>query len=179
MAYSIEPAYTVYNELTRLIMKAGTDPVNKWFFSDGAFTADVQLERNANTWAHENFVVIENKKIVAYFEGPWNKPLNIITGFRFICFDKKSYKCIGDALFQYFEYLFIARGCNAFNWIVAEQNKHAYRIYEKFIKTYFGHVVGIRHYGQKAYNGEVSDVILYEITKEEYFEWKNKTEKGE
>lgn len=43
-------------------MKAGTDPVNKWFFTDGAFTPDSQLERIPNTWMHENFVVIENKE---------------------------------------------------------------------------------------------------------------------
>ena len=82
MAYSIEPAYLVQNELTRLIIKAGTDPVNKWFFTDGAFTPDSQLERTPNTWMHENFVVIENKQVLAYFEAFWNKPLNIITSFR-------------------------------------------------------------------------------------------------
>lgn len=174
MAYSIEPAYLVQNELTRLIIKAGTDPVNKWFFTDGAFTPDSQLERTPNTWMHENFVVIENKQILAYFEAFWNKPLNIITSFRMIFFEKDKADTIVKALFQYFEYLFISRGCKAFNWIVAEKNYHAHRIYEKFIKKYFGHKVGMRHNGQMAYNGEISDVYLYEITQEEYMEWKNK-----
>ncbi len=174
MAYSIEPAYLVQNELTRLIIKAGTDPVNKWFFTDGAFTPDSQLERTPNTWMHENFVVIENKQVLAYFEAFWNKPLNIITSFRMIFFEKDKANTIVKALFQYFEYLFISRGCKAFNWIVAEKNYHAHRIYEKFIKNYFGHKVGMRHNGQMAYNGEISDVYLYEITQEEYMEWKNK-----
>ena len=174
MAYSIEPAYLVQNELTRLIIKAGTDPVNKWFFTDGAFTPDSQLERTPNTWMHENFVVIENKQVLAYFEAFWNKPLNIITSFRMIFFEKNKANTIVKALFQYFEYLFISRGCKAFNWIVAEKNYHAHRIYEKFIKKYFGHTVGMRHNGQMAYNGEISDVYLYEITQEEYMEWKNK-----
>lgn len=174
MAYSIEPAYLVQNELTRLIIKAGTDPVNKWFFTDGAFSPDSQLERSPNTWMHENFAVIENKQVLAYFEANWNKPLNIITSFRMIFFEKDKVKTIGNALFQYFEYLFVSRGCKAFNWIVAEKNYHAHRIYEKFIKNYFGHKVGMRHNGQMAYNGEISDVYLYEITKEEYMEWKNK-----
>lgn len=174
MAYSIEPAYLVQNELTRLIIKAGTDPVNKWFFTDGAFTPDSQLERTPNTWMHENFVVIENKQVLAYFEAFWNKPLNIITSFRMIFFEKDKANTIVKALFQYFEYLFISRGCKAFNWIVAEKNYHAHRIYEKFIKKYFGHKVGIRHNGQMAYNGEISDVYLYEITQEEYMKWKNK-----
>lgn len=174
MAYSIEPAYLVQNELTRLIIKAGTDPVNKWFFTDGAFTPDSQLERTPNTWMHENFVVIENKQVLAYFEAFWNKPLNIITSFRMIFFEKDKANTIVKALFQYFEYLFISRGCKAFNWIVAEKNYHAHRIYEKFIKKYFGHKVGMRHNGQMAYNGELSDVYLYEITQEEYMEWKNK-----
>ena len=174
MAYSIEPAYLVQNELTRLIIKAGTDPVNKWFFTDGAFTPDSQLERTPNTWMHENFVVIENKQVLAYFEAFWNKPLNIITSFRMIFFEKDKANTIVKALFQYFEYLFISRGCKAFNWIVAEKNNHAHRIYEKFIRKYFGHKVGMRHNGQMAYNGEISDVYLYEITQEEYMKWKNK-----
>lgn len=174
MSYSIEPAYLVQSELTRLIMKAGTEPVNKWFFTDGAFSPDSQLERSPNTWLHENFVVIENKEILAYFEAFWSKPLNIISSFRFIVFDKKKTNAVGKALFQYFEYLFIARGCKAFNWIVAEKNYHAHRIYEKFIKKYFGHNAGFRHNGQMAYNGEISDVFLYEITQEEYLAWKNK-----
>ena len=174
MAYSIEPAYLVQNELTRLIIKAGTDPVNKWFFTDGAFTPDSQLERTPNTWMHENFVVIENKQVLAYFEAFWNKPLNIITSFRMIFFEKDKANTIVKALFQYFEYLFISRGCKAFNWIVAGKNYHAHRIYEKFIKKYFGHKVGMRHNGQMAYNGEISDVYLYEITQEEYMKWKNK-----
>ena len=174
MAYSIEPAYLVQNELTRLIIKAGTDPVNKWFFTDGAFTPDSQLERTPNTWMHENFVVIENKQVLAYFEAFWNKPLNIITSFRMIFFEKDKANTIVKALFQYFEYLFISRGCKAFNWIVAEKNYHAHRIYEKFIKKYYGHKVGMRHNGQMAYNGEISDVYLYEITQEEYMKWKNK-----
>ena len=49
MSYSIEPSFTVHNELARLIIKAGTEPENKWFFTDGAFACDVQLERNPNT----------------------------------------------------------------------------------------------------------------------------------
>ena len=35
-------------------------------------------------------------------------------------------------------------------------------------------MVGKRHCGQMAYDGEISDVFLYEITQEEYFSWKEK-----
>lgn len=174
MAYSIEPAYLVQNELTRLIIKAGTDPVNKWFFTDGAFSPDSQLERTPNTWMHENFVVIENKEILAYMEAYWSKPLNIISSFRLIFFNKTKTFIITKAIFQYFEYLFISRGCKVINWTVAEKNYHAHRLYEKFIKNYFGHYAGKRHNAQMAYNGEISDIYLYEITLEEYIEWKNK-----
>ena len=173
MAYSIEPAYTVQNELTRQILKAGTLKDNKWFFTDGAFTAETQLERNANTWLHENFVVIKNRRIIAYFEATWNRPLDIISGFRLLLIEKSNSFESTKALFDYFDYLFIQRGCNAFNWFVAEKNIHAFVLYEKFIKKYFGHRVGKRHHGQKAYDGEISDIILYEITREEYLNWKN------
>ena len=147
---------------------------NKWFFTDGAFTPETQLQISPNTWQHENFVVVANRQILAYFEAYWSKPLDIITSFRMIFFEKDKSVCIARALFEYFEYLFVIRGCNALNWIVDEKNYHAYRIYEKFIKKYFGHRVGKRQYGQMAYNGDVSDVVLYEVTQAEYLEWKNK-----
>ena len=174
MKYTLVPASFVRNELVQLIIQAGNDPVNKWFFTDGSFSPDSQLECVPNTWQHENFVVMANNQILAYFEAYWSKPLDIITSLRIIFFEKNKAACIGMAIFEYFEYLFVIRGCKALNWIVAEKNYHAYRIYEKLIKNYFGHRVGIRHRGQMAYNGEVSDVILYEITQEEYLDWKSK-----
>ena len=174
MSYSIEPAYLFHNELAGLLFKASINPINKWFFADGCFSAESDLERSPNTWLHENCVVIENREIVAYCESYWSKPLNIISNFRLIIFNKKKGVIVTKALFDYFEYLFVSRGCKAVNWLVAEKNYHAHRIYEKFIHHYFGHNVGKRHNGQMAYNGEISDVFLYEVTDEEYFKWKKK-----
>ncbi len=34
--------------------------------------------------------------------------------------------------------------------------------------------VGIRHYAQKSYTGKISDSCLYEITQEEYTDWKHR-----
>lgn len=172
MVYTIEPAYLVQNELIRLIMRAGKDPINKWFFADGCFSADSDIERSPNTWRHENFVVIANNEILAYFEAAWSKPLNIIPNFRLIFFNKQKTFVIAKAIFDYFDYLFVARGCRAVNWFVAEKNGHAHRIYERFVNKYFGHYVGKRHAGQMAYDGEISDIFLYEATREEYLNWK-------
>ncbi len=172
MSYSIEPAYLVRNELVRLLMKAGTDPVNQWFFTDNAFVAEQMIEFQPNTWKNEDFVVIFEKKIIAYFSTQWSRPLQIITGFRVIFLNKaKSMECI-KALFDYFDYIFISRGCLVLNWLVATKNFHACRIYEHFVKKYFGHIAGHRTRGQLSYTGEVSDVILYEATREEYIVWK-------
>lgn len=73
MAYSLEHAYYVQHELSRLIIKSGTNPANKCFFTDGAFVANSQLERTANTWNHDDFVVICEKEILAYFEATLGK----------------------------------------------------------------------------------------------------------
>lgn len=100
--------------------------------------------------------------------------MNIISSFRFILFEKTKSVTATKAFFQYLDYLFVSRGLLAFNWIVAEKNIHAYNLYEKFIKRYCGHRIGKKHYGQMAYDGEISDTFLYEIEKEEYFSWKNK-----
>jgi hypothetical protein len=174
MSYSIEPAFTVKNELSRLIIKAGTEPENKWFFTDGLFSSETQLDLCGNTANCENFVVICDSHIVAYFEAPWNKFLKTINGFRFILFDKSKTIDATKAFFQYLDYLFVIRGAKSFFWIVAEKNIHAFRLYEKFIKKYCGHRIGKKHYGQMGYDGEISDVYLYELTQEDYFNWKNK-----
>jgi hypothetical protein len=60
----------------------------------------------------------------------------------------------------------------AFNWVVAVQNEYALRQYERFVKYYCGHKVGIRTHAQKSYTGKISDINLYEITRQEYLEWK-------
>ena len=137
-----------------------------------------EMSRNSIMREMAEYFVPEDM-LLAYFEAYWSKPLDIITSFRIIFFEKKQSFCIGKAIFDYFEYLFVNRGCKALNWIVAEKNYHAYRIYEKVIKNYFGHRVGIRHRGQMAYNGEISDIILYEVTQDEYLEWKKNRKKSQ
>lgn len=172
MSYRLEPAFAVASGLSRKLVLAGNDLENQWFFSDGAFTETGVIEHQPNTWLYENFVVLDDEGIIAYFCATWSRPLDIIAGFRFILFEKNKAIIIGKAFFEYLDYLFVKRGCNAFNWIVAEKNEHAYRLYEKFTKKYMGHKIGKRHFGQKSYSGIVSDIYLYEITKDEYFEWK-------
>lgn len=175
MSYSIEPSFLFCNELTRLIVKAGTKVENQWFFVDGAFSSTVAVEsKGFDSWNRENFVVVCEKKIIAYFEGVWERPLDIIMGVRVILFEKEYSLTMGRALLDYLNYLFVDRGCMVFNWSVAIKNKRAYEIYEKFTKRHCGHRVGIRSHAQKGYSGEISDIVLYEITREEFFHWKNK-----
>jgi hypothetical protein len=178
MSYSIEPAYKVGDELIRLIIKAGTDPVNQWFFSDGAFPAADMVERLPNTWFHDDFVVIAGKEIIALFSATWDRPLQIVTGFRLLFFNKLKQYTATKAFFQYLDYLFVARGCCVFNWTVAIKNQHAMRQYDRFIEKICGHLIGIKTRGQMGYTGEISDIKLYEITKEEYFNWKLKTDEN-
>lgn len=40
--------------------------------------------------------------------------------------------------------------------------------------AYFGHIVGHRTRGQMSYSGDISNVTLYEITKEDFFNWKKR-----
>ena len=174
MSFTLEPAYIFHNDLSRLIIKAGMKSENNWFFADSCFSSDTDLEHSPNTWLHENFVVLENREIIAYFGANWSKPLNIILNFRLINFNKNKGIIVTKAMFNYFDYIFSTRGCKSFNWFVAEKNHHAYFIYEKFIKHYFGHFVGKKHNAQMGYNGEISDILMYEITDKEYFNWKNK-----
>jgi hypothetical protein len=159
-----------------LIIKATFDSANEWFFYDGAFNGANVLEQGMNnTWLYENFVAInENNEIIAYFEGQWQRPMDIINGFRTIHFGEKYSRMVTKAFLTYLDYLFENRGCQAFNWSVALQNNHALGQYERFIRKYCGHKVGTRHYAQKSYTGKVSDINLYEITRKEYFDWKGR-----
>jgi hypothetical protein len=128
-----------------------------------------------NTWLHEYFVAVSGgKEIFAYFEGQWQRPMDIINGFRTINFNPDIAGMFIRALFAYFDYLFVNRGCQAFNWTVAVQNAYALKQYDRFVRGHCGHRVGIRHYAQKSSTGRISDIILYEMTREEYFGWKQK-----
>jgi hypothetical protein len=176
MTFTLEPAAPFAPQLNLLIMKATFDPANEWFFFDGAHSAAASLEQNvSNTWLHESFVAVnENREIFAYFEGQWQRPMDIISGFRTIHFGEQYARMTVKAFFAYWDYLFVNRGCMVFNWTVAHQNKHAMEQYERFIKDYCGHKAGTRHYAQKSYTGKISDINLYELTNEEYFDWKGR-----
>jgi hypothetical protein len=173
MQVELIPASFVAAELTKKIMESTFDINNEWFFSDGAFNAS-SLDTNCNTWLFERFVAISEGKICAYFDGAWQRPLDIIAAFRTINFTRKSSPIFVKALFKYFDYLFVNRGCYAFNWTVASQNENALEQYERFIKNYCGHKVGQRTRAQKSYTGKISDIFLYEFTREEYFDWKSR-----
>ena len=144
MSYSIEPAFTVSRELSRQLVKASTKSENQWFFPEGGFSSRNTLDQTCDMWLHENFVVINDSEIIAYFEGEWARPLNNIYNFRLILFNQKKAVSACNAFFQYLNYLFVSRGCDVFNWSVAIKNEHAYTLYEKFIKRNCGHKVGVR-----------------------------------
>jgi hypothetical protein len=61
-----------------------------------------------------------------------------------------------------------------FNWTVAHKNERAMEQYDRFVRDYCGQKVGMRHHAQKSYTGKISDINLYEITNEEYFNWKGR-----
>lgn len=119
--YHIEPAQSVYPGLIRKITLAGMNPKNQWFFSDGAFTPETIVSSTVNTWTSEDFVVLDDDGIIAFFSAKWVRPLDVISGFRLILFEKKKAVVATKAFFEYLDYLFSARGCNALNWIVAEK----------------------------------------------------------
>jgi hypothetical protein len=159
-----------------LIIKATFDSDNEWFFYDGAHSGANVLEQGmSNTWLHENFVAVsENKEIISYFEGQWQRPLDIINGFRTVNFKPDAAGMFLQIFSAYLDYLFVNRGCRAFNWTVALQNEHALAQYERFIKDCCGCKVGTRHHAQKSYTGKISDINLYELTREDYFDWKGR-----
>jgi hypothetical protein len=126
MTFTLEPAAPFAQQLNLLIMKATFGVANEWFFYDGAHNGANVLEQGmSNTWLHENFVAInEKREIFAYFEGQWLRPMDIISGFRTIHFGKQYSRMWVKSIFTYFDYLFINRGCMVFNWTLSlEQEK--------------------------------------------------------
>jgi hypothetical protein len=174
MSIELVSAAFVSQDLSRKIMTATSDVENEWFFFDGSFNFATSIETSVNTWLHENFVALYNNEIIAYFEAAWSRPLDIITGFRVINFSKKYSRAGVEAFFMYLDYLFTNRGCIVLNWLVALQNKKAKKQYDQFVNFYCGHIAGLRHHAQKSYTGKISDVCLYEITCEEFFDWKRR-----
>jgi hypothetical protein len=166
MTFTLEPAAVFAAQINHLIMEAAFDVANEWFFYDGAYNGAITLEQGMNntlnnTWLHENFVAVnENGKIIAYFEGKWLRPMDIIDGFRMIHFNDTFSGLFVRSVFKYLGYIFVNRGCQALNWAVAVQNEHAHKQYERFVRNYCGHEVGVRHHALKSYTGKISDSIL-------------------
>ena len=172
MKIELVPAAYVAQDLCKKITSASFDIQNEWFFFDGAFNFSANIQTSVNTWSNENFVAVNNGEIAAYLEGLWTRPLDIISGFRAINFNRKCPYLFAVAFKSYLEYLFVNRSCNALNWTVALKNKRAVRQCERFSSNYCGHYVGLRHHAQKSYAGKISDSTLYEITLNEFLEWK-------
>lgn len=172
--YSIEPAYLFYNELQSKLLAASKEKENQWFFTGGAFDAVYTLDTSLNTGKFEKFVVISDNQIKAYFTGIWNRSLLVFDGFSIINFSKTSAFIFAESLIDIFYYLFVIRGCKVISWLVAEKNVYALSLYRKFIANYFGREIGRKTRGQKGYSGEISDVIYFEITDEQFNNFRSK-----
>jgi hypothetical protein len=172
--FKLVPAGFMVHELSVKIMEATANIENDWFFYDGAFNTNMLEANSVNTWLYENFVALYNGKIFAYFEGNWQRPLDVVTGFRTINFDPKLKLFFTKAAFKYIDHLFVNRGCMALNWNVATENVNALNQYERLVKNYCGHKVGRRFHSLRSYSGKTSDMDMFEITKSEYFEWKDR-----
>ena len=111
MSYRLEPAFAVAQGLSRKLVLAGMESENQWFFTDGSYCENGIVEYHPNTWNKEDFVVIDDEKIIAFFSATWNRPLDIIVGFRFILLEKEKSVVMAKAFFEYIDYLFTKRGC--------------------------------------------------------------------
>ena len=174
MDMKLLPAAYMAKDLSREIMTASFDIKNEWFFFDGASKHFANLQVGVNAWSTENFVAVYNDEVVAYFEGTWFRPLDIVNDFRTISFNDKCPRLFAVAFMCYVEHVFVNRGCKVLNWSVALQNERAAKQSERFAKDYCGHCVGIRHHSQKSLTGKVSKSALYEITQEEFFDWRQR-----
>ncbi|MBQ3641824.1 hypothetical protein II906_07885 [bacterium] len=173
MSLSLQPAYLFWTKLSRLLVKASVEPENKWFFIESGFNVQ-SLDRIGNFSISENFVVMDDDRIVAYIEGFWKPSLRVLEHFRFILFDKSYSMNFMSILFDYINYLFQIRGCDVFNWSVAKENLHALKLYKMITKCCGGRQVGQYTRILKSYDGQISDSILFEMTKEDYQKYYNK-----
>ena len=171
MAYSIEPSYVLADGICKELANASTKINNKWYFSGTGFNAS-NIDRNGDFSATENFAIVSDKKIIAYIESRWLRSLKVLVDFNIILFDDSKKISFVDAVLSYFEYVFISRGCDVITFDVADKNVPLVNLCSKFSSKYFGHKCGIKTRNIKSINDEVSNAILYEITKEEYLEWK-------
>jgi len=174
MQFEFIPASFILDRLLEKISSVSLNLENDWFFYTGAFEAPVGTEAGINTWLHENFVITCDGEIIGYFEGHWDRSRDVIMGRRCINLSKNKSIIFVHSVFKYFDYLFECRGCMALNWCVALQNRHATLQYDRLVENYCGQRIGITHDSQRSFTGQISDCILYEITRDEYFEWKQR-----
>ena len=160
----LEPAILYKDRLKEKFAKEITKPKNKYANFGDYYS--YELEIDTNEWDRLQRVSVNSKgDIVGYLKAEIDRNSLNISGMHIINFDQKNIIFSKD-LKRFFDLIF-ERGINKINFGVIVGNP-AEKMYDKFISKYNGRIVGIKTKEIKLIDGELYDLKLYEIMREDY-----------
>lgn len=161
----LQPALPYLDQLAQIKSTLINDGRYKFFDFGDYVNHDLPLA--SNTWKELQFISIKDDKIIGYFKAIINLKTNNAVSLSIINFEQKtSYTFAKDVrLFLYS--LFTEYNLNKINFKTVIDNPAA-QIYDNLIKRHGGKVLGIYEKDVLLNDGQLHDIKVYEILKENF-----------
>ena len=164
----LENAKKYEDQLRQLFFDIAYDP----FYKYEQFSAYSEVFKIPDTTFNSNhFVSVFNGKVIGYIEYQIKRPENSVWGLEVVHFGGKasgnSY-IFGKDLFLAMKDIFEKFGFRKISFCVRVGNP-VEKTYNKLIKRYNGHIVGVRKQEVRLMDGQLYDEKWYEIFASDYF----------
>lgn len=150
-------------EIKRNMWNVWYDENFQYYFGN-RYRNDFKLSNDAGSY---DFAVIdESNNLIGYIGYYFDIDTNVISHFGAINFSDNKL-LFGKAMFQVIEDCFLRYGANVLEWCVVCGNPIE-KTYDKLSQKYGGRIVGIKKNRSKTLDGELRDMKIYEILREDF-----------
>lgn len=154
------------DELQKSMLAAIYNPENRFYFNSNYIAYVMKIDET--DWDTLQMVsVSKDSKILGYFKATFDRTCMRVNGLAVISFAEKCNIVFAKDMYQFLDDLFILRGMNKVEWTVVVGNPIE-AMYDRIIKHYGGHIVGIKHASSALMNGTYCDSKIYELMRTDY-----------
>lgn len=167
----LDIALKYQEELRRKFYDIWYDPEYQYYFGT---QCRKPLEFSSSYTADKDLVSVDSTgSIVGYISYGINVETKVAYQFGCINFTKSNYQLFASDIMQAIDDIFCKFGCNVMEFNVIIGNK-AEKHYDRLVKRLNGTILCQRHNRAVDLSGNLHDDKLYEITKEQYMNYKNR-----
>lgn len=154
------------SELQFLFSEIVFDEQYKYFSTDSYRD---RYKASESTWNRHEFVSIDSKGVVGYFSYSIDRDTYSAGSLQVINFRKDSNLVFAKDLRTFLKDIFEKFKFNKLKYSVVIGNPIE-KSYDRFTEKYGGRIIGVSKKEAKLFDGELYDMKLYEILREEYLE---------